>query len=632
MVKRDENIKSRFGFGILLIVTLIAIIVISSSFGFTLFGLGNNSNTSTSASNSEAVSASSTLNENKDAIANAYTCLENNVKNASVSFQEAIFSTLALGNKANLIKVIDDNKKANDDCWPKEGCKLKETAQAALAYERAGKNTDNVEKWLLGKNASMNELSWFLEIDISNHIPSSCSIRYLNVERKISIGEDMKISGDGGSCLSVSSNGFWLQIKEICYDKKFEISCDQDFITALLYTKKNGDKVYVSSKTSSAASLGTTTEEINARCFKSGTACDYEGSLWAVIALQKTGNDVSNFVPYLIALAEDNRKYFPSAFIYHISGGDEYYTDIIQSQKQGKYWEIIGTPYSRFYDTSLGMLALSSGAAELDNAKNYLLNIQGKDGCWNSGNIRDTAFLLYSGWSKVAGGSGTGTGSVPQCSSVGYCEARFDCLNAQGNVLDNYQCQGLLSCCSVNVQEQSCEQKGGLVCSSNQQCDGLVEPAADGSCCLGRVCKDVQVAQTCEGICQFSCDDNQESGTGTCSNAEVCCIPKAVKSGSLWWLWLLIILILIVVLAIVFKDRLRVWWFKYKGKAKTSPVNKPRGPPSGMPIQLRPRPMNVFGRPPIMPRPIFRPVQTGPKNIRDTEMEETLKKLKEMSK
>ena len=94
-----------------------------------------------------------------------------------------------------------------------------------------------------------------------------------------------------------------------CLEKEFSVSCDQDFITALVYQKNTGSTVFVSSETHSSVSLGTTTEKVDSRCFSTGNKCDYEGSLWASIALAKVGEDVSQYIPYLLAFSGDNQKY-----------------------------------------------------------------------------------------------------------------------------------------------------------------------------------------------------------------------------------------------------------------------------------------------------------------------------------
>jgi hypothetical protein len=601
-----------------------------------------------------AANNDSTSSDNE--IDKGYTCLENAVKNKSVSLQEAIFASLALGSRSNIDSKISSEKKANADCWPKAGCTIKETAQVALVYDREGKNTDVIDAWLLTKNASLSDLDWYLEIDTTSHQNASCTVKYdssasSSISRQINIGNDQKLTGESSNCFDISSNRYWLKINSNCYSKKFDVSCNKDFVTALAYFKSGGETMYVSSETHSQASNGTTTEEIKARCFKSNSGCDYEGSLWATLALSRSGEDVSAYLPYLIALADDNQRFFPSAFIYLINGGTDQFNNIIQSQKSSKYWEISGSP-GRFYDTSLAMLALSSeGGSALDNAKNYLISTQDKNsGCWGSGNIRDTAFILYSGWTRAATSGGDGGGSsVTSCLSAGKeCAKTFDCTNAGGSIIPNYQCPLVGEfCCSVSVQKQTCLQQKGEICSSNQVCKGGSSPASDGTCCLG-TCQIKSNEDTCtagEGICRESCDGNEEETNEVCPTSDnVCCKTKSVnEQKGFGWLWvmILIILIIIIAMAIVFRDKINIWLMKFKGGARTSPVR--RGPPGtpGSFVGQRPMPNpGMFGRPGIpvgrpMPHPIMRSPQPTPRpqpRESNKEMEETLRKLKEMSK
>ncbi|MBS3091713.1 hypothetical protein J4217_04695 [Candidatus Pacearchaeota archaeon] len=638
------------GLATLAIVLAVAVLLIVLS-SFSISALDNSSNTTSSNTTGSTSTTTSTATiSNAD---DSYQCLQSKVGNRTdLSLQEAIFSTLALGNKQNLINTIEANKNSAG-CWPKDSCKLKETALVALAYERAGKDNADIVKWISSKNASATDLLWYLEIDITSHESSQCKINYDGSDKTISINNEMKISGSAGSCLSLSSSGYWLRIGNNCLDKKFEVSCDKDFITTLLYQRSGSDTVYVSSETHSASSLGATEEKVNAKCFKTGSSCDYEGSLWATAALQKEGIDVSPYVPYLVALSEDNEKYFPSAFLYKIVGGDDQYSKVLQSQKQGKYWEI--TPGNRYWDISLAMLALyGSGANEIDNAKTYLLSIRTKDKCWNNNNIRDTAFILYSGWPKTVS-SGGGVIAKSSCSSMrGFCGGSFDCTNSGGTVLYSYECSGINTCCSINPIVQSCEAKSGNLCSSNQECNGdSVPSSSDGTCCLGTCTTIAQQENTCEQVsgrtCRTSCESGEaETTDGTCSSG-VCCEISSITptpSSSKTWLWILILLILIVlvVIAILFKDKIRFWWMSYRGKAKSSPVTRPStmvGPRPFMP-GTRPampgfRPMPLTRSAPARPlqgqRPqIGKPAQKKPMSDKDKEMEETLRKLREMSK
>ena len=645
----------------LLIFTFVSVLMVGVVFAV---NETNSSSSSTSSTSSTSSSSSSNLNSG-DAVDRGYACLEDQIKDkTSLSLQEAIFSTLAVGKKANLEKIITDNKRSNEECWPKEGCKLKDTAQVLLTYNRIGTNTDKIEQWILSKNATATDLNWYLEIDVQNHVSSQCTITYDGSDKKIQIKDDMKLSGNPGSCLTITSSGYWLRIKDNCLDKTFSVSCDQDFITTLLYEKSSGGTIYVSSETHSAASLGKTEEKVNAQCLKSGTVCDYEGTLWSALALQKSGNDISKFKVYLVALAEDNKRFFPSSFLYLLYGLEDQYSETIQSQKQGQYWQQAGTPYSRFYDTSLGMLALSSSSSgEFDAARQYLLKIQEKSGCWNSNNIRDTAFLLYSGWPKTIsnGGGGTSGGGVLCENSGKYCEGANSCLDAGGVISYDLDCPRFGEfCCSVNIQELTCAEQNGRVCPSNQECSGSVLPSVEGSCCVG-TCQEIEVEETCVifgGICRSSCFEGEEEGSEVCSGGDVCCqeVIAPSKGISIWiWIVILAILILLVLIALYYRNKLRILWYRWRGGASVKPVER-RGPPGGAgftpPVRPMQRPGFMFGRQPMRPNPAMqRPTPPPPRPVapsrpasvsksapskvnpsKDSEFEETMKKLREMSK
>lgn len=604
-------------------------LVISSILILNLVSAANSTNYNAPAS----VSGSDTV----AGVDNGYKCLDNQVKNKTgLSLQEAIFATLALGSKQNLQDKINSEKSPSDSCWPKTDCTVKETAQVLLAQKRAGKSTENIEKWLLSRNATSSDLNWYLEVDISNHVAADCTLKYDGAEKTIKILDDMKITGNPGNCFSVSRGGYWLLFKESCYDKDIQISCNQDFISALVYEKKAGTTIYVLPDTHSSAALGSTNEKVSVKCFKSGTTCDYEGSLWAALALNKAGKNVDAFTPYLIAMAENNGKYFPSAFLYALTGAEDQYADIIQNQKQSRSWKMIGTPYGEYYDTSLAMLALTkTSAGELENAKNYLIGIQGKDGCWDNDNIRNTAFLLYSGWPKTASVA-SDTGET-LCESVTgqSCENSVSCLEAGGKVLPNFQCSGFNQCCSVKVDLPSCSTKNGIVCSSSQNCDGNIVQSAEGGCCVG-TCVNKPVENSCEIVgdsCRDSClDEEEEDLTKTCSSGVCCTTSTTTETNSYGWLiTIIIILIILVVLAIIFRNKLKIWWFKFKGKAKVSSITRPGVPPSSGQA-YRPQPV-YRPAPSSYTRPA--PARTAarkPMSDKDKEMEETLKKLREMSK
>ncbi len=578
--------------------------------------------------------SSNLLDDNK-LIDKAYKCLENRIKDKTISLEEAIFSTLAIGEKTESKKIIDEQK-STKDCWPKSSCSIKTTSQVALAYERIGKSTADIKKWLLSNSDITKDLLWYLQIDIANHIPAKCDIDSGSGKSQITILDDMTITGNPGSCLRIANLDYWLRIENTCLDKRFKISCDQDFVSSLIYQKQQDGTTYVSSETHSATSLGATYEKVNAKCFKTGNSCDYEGTLWATLALEKMRyENVSEFIPYLLAMSDENSKYFPNSFIHILTGSDDNYASVVEKQKQNKYWDIIGSSYGRFYDTSLAMLSLqTTSSSESESAKQYLLGIQTEDGCWDNNNIRSTGFILYSGFGKdVPRGPGGARSDAESCERAGYsCEIESDCRAAGGNILANYDCTTTFGlCCSIKETEKTCTELGGDECTSNQECSEREVPSAEGTCCLG-TCENKRAQNTCEvngGDCASSCDSSEEKSSFSCTDSEeICCVEKdePIKPKSnIIWILILGILILLVIIAIIYRTKIQIWWHTFTGRMSSSPVT--RGPPPGASPSLM---SSNYRR--ISPRPQIRPSTRRPASQVDKEMEETLKKLKEMSK
>jgi len=301
------------------------------------------------------------------------------------------------------------------------------------------------------------------------------------------------------------------------------------------------------------------------------------------------------------------------------------------SKKSQGYWDL-SSSQGKFYDTALALLAVSD--APETKAKNWLTQNQGSDGCWNSGNIRDTAILIWGGWPRTP----IATTSAASCSDApGFCMSSGECYDASGKVLANFACSGVQVCCDKQLVEKTCSEKSGIVCTSGKQCSSTEVSASDtSSCCLG-TCVEPVTTTECEQNsynCRASCLDEEEESTLSCESSKICCKPSTITSGggSLWWLWILIILIILVVLAIIFRKRIQVWWFNRKNKGSESKVqaSRPGFPPFSQLRPMMPRPQP--SRPPAVrpaPRPVSRPQV---KSKTDSELEATLRKLREMSK
>ncbi len=591
-------------------------------------------------------STSNTNTNSGNVIDKAYQCLQtqvNNKEQSSLSLQESVFGVLALGSNSKLLSSIE-SKAQNGNHWADTSNQIKDTSQVLLAYKRINKNTDSIVSWLKSNERTATDLSWYLEIDIENHIPSQCTVTRGSEQRTISINQDMTLSGNTGSCLTIAQGGFWLRVSNSCIDQNFSISCDQDFTTSTLYQRAGSTTIFVSPNAHSAPLGGTTQESFNSKCFSTASSgCDYEGTLWSALALDNLNKDISDYLPYLLALSESNQRYLPSSFLYSLTNGQDQYSQLVQSQQQSKYWQAPNTQNNRYHDSALAMLALKgSGSTELSNSQSYFESVVTPEGCWNNNNIRDTGFLLYAGWPRFvpsgSGGNGTSPGASQSCSERGHtCSSVFTCTDLGGSVFEQYSCSSGV-CCSEAPAQESCLAQDGSICTSSETCSGTTVQSTDGSCCLGS-CNALPQADECQqagGSCYSSCTENEEQISETCSDSgTICCKSKSTTtdSGTNWTLWIIILVVLIalVIAGIVFRNRIKLNSFKSSQPSSSGyrqgipPGGRPPFPPTRGPVPLRPQQRVIPSNNAVQQR---RPGQSSS----DSEMDETMRKLKEMSK
>ena len=585
-------------------------------------------------------------NSTEEKVDEAYSCLEEKVDGNcdSLTTEEKIFSLLAINECKT--ELIEDS--SNEECWPSESCKLKTTSQAVLALDNSNTNVDEAQQWLLSQKRTPSELMWYLQIESNEQ--TTCTIDYSGYSRTIQITEDKKIIGDAGQCFSSAQDNYWLEISSLCYDQEFSVSCDSDFSTTLLFQKQGSSTIHVFQKTSSSTSGGEIIEKVESFCFRDGqpgSPCNYEGSLWTALTLNSLEEDISSYLPYLITLAEDNERFLPEAFLYLITNDQEYSTTLLSKQKNiggDYYWQ---ESLDKYYDTALALFPFKQETLiEKTNSEEWLLETQDNNGCWLD-NTRNTAFILASIWPRDFTGSGDDDEDFLDCSSSGnYCVNQESC---QGQVLSDYYCAGILNeCCTLAPEQQTCNEKGGIVCSSSQICSGgdFVSAAETNYCCVNDgSCQEgpISVISECEeqgGTCKTSCFSDEQELFYECEfSGDACCIFKTERKSSSW-IWILLILIILVVVGIIFRDKLRSFWFKTKSKFKKSkpgprpgrPGYGPRPPPGrpiGPPHHPIRRPMQERRILPSIQQPIM-PGRSPSKSQK--ELDDVLRKLKEMGK
>lgn len=577
----------------------------------------------------------------------AYACLEGKVKNkcSTLSTEERIFSLLSINQCAK--ELLGDV--SSKGCWPKSGCRLKTTSQAVLALRTINDNK-KAEEWLLSQVTTPSGIDWLLQVEAKNE--TSCTISYEGSSYEMILRTDKTIVSNVGKCLTVYED-YWLRIDPICSDEEFEISCDIPFLTSLLYKKDSSNILYVSKKTNSALSNGITNEKISSLCFKEGTSCNYEGSLWAAFILKNQGYDVSSFIPYLVTGMADNSKYLPEAFLYPLT--NEFRNELLIKQKQDSYWL---ESQNKFYDTAVALFPFQKEELkEKTNSKDWLTQIQGTDGCWQS-NVRDTAFLLYSIWprgyyippynpiinnTKINNTKVNNTKPTPNmtdCEDAGYhCLSNASCTVAGGSILKSYSGCFAKICCSKEIVAETCSQQSGQFCDSDEDCvGGTTVDASDDStgkfCCVLGTCEIPSEPERneCEdngGICKIECSDEEQSTTAQCSSySNICCIGKT-SPPSRAGIWILLILIVLVILGIIFRKKLKDFLSKLSAKFSK------KGKPPFYPIGRFPPSPAIRPRPGLVPRKILPPPKIPmrkPVPQRNSEFDDVLKKLKEIGK
>ena len=573
---------------------------------------------------------------NSDAIE----CIENKVQEKGCStfgLESKIFALLSTDQCEADVLASD----SQDECFVPvnaNSCELKTTSQAVLALDSAGSDTDKYADWILAQNKTASGIDWLLQIETSE--PASCTLEDLNTDTyQVSIDQNKKLSLSGANCLTLDSSNYWLKIDSQCQKQEFTVSCDKAFQVNLLFKKQLSSTIYVFDESVKSETAGGT-DFIKAKeslCFKKGNACDYEGSLWATLVLKKLGKDISSYLPYLIVFEEDNEKFLPESFLYFLTAEQDFKTELLAKQIGERYWD---EAYDRYYDTALALMGVSSEQTDAkDNAINWLAEVQGADGCWDSGNVAKTGFLLYSLWPSSFSGADGGE-ELEDCETLGnFCISDIECSESGGDSLSGFNCPGLSVCCTNDKPSQTCAELGGEVCDYSETCDGISEYEASDllsseSCCIG-TCEapTITTQSECEqnfGNCKdTACESGEKENLNYLCNdvSQYCCIQKSEKS--FWWLWVLGILIVLTALAIVFKDKLKDFYDKFTTK-------KP-APKSGMPPKMSEIPQRRLTR--VIPVGRIFPQQQHPPQYprrpipqKKSELDDVLKKLKEMGK
>lgn len=560
----------------------------------------------------------------------AYSCLETRVsgKCSTLPFEDQVFALLALGHKSNIADECKNSLDPSKECWPFPTCKLRETALATIALTNIGVNTQKQIDWLLSKSKSTDKIVWYIQIDTTQN--TTCKVKYETTEANVRIASDKKVTISSNRCLK--SSNYWLEVDKDCLDKTYEITCAADFITTLLYKSSTSNTIFVSGSLQSASGGGSTQHKIESKCFREGTSttCDYLGSLWATFALSKARQNINPYLPYLFAFAEENKKTVPYAFLYTFTAEEEYRSKLMYEQKPEGYWEW-GSGRGKFYDTAVTLLAFQNEreySSVLETVKAYLEKVQGKDGCWQN-SVKDTGFLAWVLWPKTIILQATQQNCISD-----YCMTEGECKAVGGNVKTNFYCPGgiLKVCCDKLPSLKTCSEMLGVECPADKECSSTPLKSSDiVECCLGTCVPKAPAETECERMeyfCSTSCTENEEEVPEyACNAGEICCKPKLSEEsggGILIRVILGFLLIAIIVLLIIFRNKVQMWYHQIKIKFE----KKPPMPPT---TAIKKPSYPAYPQYPARPA-VTRPTAQAVGRTQTKELDETLRKLKEMTK
>lgn len=606
-----------------------------------------------------------------------------------ISSDELSLSMLALSYDS---AILTDGKEAlikkskNSQCWPSSSCDVKSTALAVLAINSLGENTDEATDWIMGRKSTYTTsgIKWLLQIDSES--ATNCTIYYDSNTYNINLNDNRTYSWSGKSspCLTITNNGYWLEIVNTkdCLGKAYDISCTNSAIASLPYN--SGGTLFVPSESFQTPS----SISINAVCIGKGTSCDYEDTLWAAYALQKSDKDYSIFIPYLLDQRENNLKYLPDALLYTLTSRSDYADNLLALQSKDGYWSAVGG-LGKYYDTALAYNSLINFAeSNATKAKEWLIK-ENNDGKWGTtAEIRDTAMVLAFVWpsqeailpsndcedvynlncrASCFDDEETATYScglkqdVVCCQPTGFevqCTALADCRKTECNaeyVTDARGNRGRCEQTELNCNDdfdndadgkidysdsdcsETCADKGGRRCESGESCSGQKVNSFDISdCCLGECVSGSEA--TCAEQNGIECFDNQkcENDAYTPASDTLNCCTTTCKSKTS--------LLPFIILAIILALGAAGFFLYKKGFFKKIIVSKKVIP--GMP------PQTGYYRPAVKPlspemsqerqpvninlkfqpqqhnqsRPQYQPVRKESK-----ELDETLKKLKKLA-
>jgi hypothetical protein len=469
---------------------------------------------------------------------------------SDLDIMKHVFSLLALEDKLTFnqvnasIKSLMSKSFDNGTCWGintasnEQSCNLVNTAMVKFALDSLqdnhGTSTGKVSDWLLSKTNVFlpSNAVWYLQIIQTPGQEIICNIDYNNHVYEFTIDSKSKIhSNDLGSCFNIAEQ-YWLGLKneDDCPKKTYNITCNESVSANFLFSRinsRNEKEWYVTGQLVTMNQGETQGINLTSLCISSQGSCDYEATLWAAYAFSiKEPDKATIFLPYLLMQEQENKGLLPAAFLYKITGNEDFADEITSLQGQDGLILADNPVYYKYYDTAIAQITGSTKNIDISNQSKMtekLLTLEKRDGnyyYWDPSSptgfgedkIKDTAMLLYAFWPGLWAydcekqgltcvNNCSASNGLPvnlDCGAKECCNlSSYDCESRQGSCKStcfdnetqvNYGCSYGI-CCKPNILS-SCSELHGQWCPT-EDCvnNGLIIPKITSSegpyCCIG---------------------------------------------------------------------------------------------------------------------------------------------------
>ncbi|MDD5178040.1 MAG: hypothetical protein PHT54_02025 [Candidatus Nanoarchaeia archaeon] len=386
------------------------------------------------------------------------------------------------------------SKEDGDGCWPKNSCKIKDTAFSILALESSGRDIDEELNWLVDaqSTSSTGIGTWWLQIATEGS--GNCTVKYTVGNRSGNKEFEIK-DGKFPGC----SNKRWLDIGNCIVSGllgkgklTLNVDCSELGGTPIISTIfQSGDNYYLfDDQFTSEAEL-----TVRNTCYgtSSKSTCDYSTSLYANWVLKNIGNpDLTLFYLYS-GYSKTNEM--DSAVLALVDGDLTYFEDLKAQQKSD------GSFNGNIEDTAFAVMALANNQDEsFQEAMDWLSGKQKSDGSF--GSVYETGLAVYAISLAEEGGFGCVEGSIRSCSTKGVC------VNTK---ITETCTDGAWSGCDYDAvknyesSESSCSDK------LDNDCDGLIDDDDDD--CEAKEYNEEE-EETSESVCGDGiCDFDEDSST-----------------------------------------------------------------------------------------------------------------------